>query len=600
MSPKQVRSYKYISFFLFLFIFTFTPRFALAQSTGIKFGAVSSTIPGCPYFFNNELKVGSTGIDVKILQSVLNADRRTRVAFTGPGSRGNETLKFGVATREALKRFQALFIEYVGIADGKLNARTVSIINNICNTKKTPIITKPSDKTPPEIVLSTSQTALSSMLKVNLTSNEIIKKPLPSSIICDGCQIADIRKLSPVSYTLLVIPNEGVRIVEVQIEAFSVEDISGNKNQAASNIVTFRPPTIIESIVDTVKDLTTGLFDNVTDIFSEEPVGTKPEQEIEEIFPPQSPKEIFKFEIGKNNGEAKLIHSSQRVELKWDYQISNEFNALVYAVPKIQFCLLDGGRFKNYRVNSSGQEFDSPTYSTKYTLTCYGKNDYKTRKHLYVDVISDNKKVPVDISANKFLVNVGDEVELIYTLNGIPESLCTVNGGQFKNESLAIKKIRIFKRTIFTVSCIVNNKIESDSVGIAVTKAFKGLYSVTGTQPIGEVENIKSAFSTAFINYNRVIEYSTGDFYFQIKDKENKLVKPCDQKYIIDWGDGSEEEIGKNSGKCLSQFKHSYNTNGVYPIIIYDKYDKIVYITWVSISLTSPGSYNNDAGGAVE
>ena len=46
-----------------------------------------------------------TGEDVKALQQWLNANGY-RVAESGPGSPGNETSKFGGATRAALIKFQ--------------------------------------------------------------------------------------------------------------------------------------------------------------------------------------------------------------------------------------------------------------------------------------------------------------------------------------------------------------------------------------------------------------------------------------------------------------------------------------------------------------
>ena len=55
--------------------------------------------------FNRDLQVGSTGEDVMALQVWLNANGYT-VASTGPGSSGNETTRFGAATRAALIKYQ--------------------------------------------------------------------------------------------------------------------------------------------------------------------------------------------------------------------------------------------------------------------------------------------------------------------------------------------------------------------------------------------------------------------------------------------------------------------------------------------------------------
>lgn len=55
--------------------------------------------------FLHDLTVGSTGSDVKALQVYLNAHGYT-VATSGPGSSGNETMRFGAATKAALIKLQ--------------------------------------------------------------------------------------------------------------------------------------------------------------------------------------------------------------------------------------------------------------------------------------------------------------------------------------------------------------------------------------------------------------------------------------------------------------------------------------------------------------
>ena len=58
-----------------------------------------------PTVFSRDLEVGMTGDDVKALQVYLNT-HGYQVAASGPGSPGNETTKFGGATRAALIKLQ--------------------------------------------------------------------------------------------------------------------------------------------------------------------------------------------------------------------------------------------------------------------------------------------------------------------------------------------------------------------------------------------------------------------------------------------------------------------------------------------------------------
>ncbi len=68
--------------------------------------------------FAGDLSFGQTSDDVILLQKILNADRDTQVAESGPGSLGNETRYFGRATRNAVIRFQNKYARDILIPAG--------------------------------------------------------------------------------------------------------------------------------------------------------------------------------------------------------------------------------------------------------------------------------------------------------------------------------------------------------------------------------------------------------------------------------------------------------------------------------------------------
>jgi hypothetical protein len=72
-------------------------------------------VEGIPedFLFTRELQEGASGVDVKYLQIILNADPDTMVAQEGPGSPGAEVENFGESTTRAVMAFQRKYSEEV-------------------------------------------------------------------------------------------------------------------------------------------------------------------------------------------------------------------------------------------------------------------------------------------------------------------------------------------------------------------------------------------------------------------------------------------------------------------------------------------------------
>lgn len=88
-------------------------------------------------FLHIDLKKGDTSAEVKTLQEVLNKDPLTRVASTGPGSPGYETMYFGTLTEAAVKKFQEKYkweifsLSGTPQATGQIDIKTRTKINDL-------------------------------------------------------------------------------------------------------------------------------------------------------------------------------------------------------------------------------------------------------------------------------------------------------------------------------------------------------------------------------------------------------------------------------------------------------------------------------------
>lgn len=81
-----------------------------------------------PYQFTRDLKLGSTGDDVKELQKFLN-DKGFTIALRGAGAVGHETKTFGKLTQDALKRAQKGWA--IKPASGYFGSKTRAYVNDL-------------------------------------------------------------------------------------------------------------------------------------------------------------------------------------------------------------------------------------------------------------------------------------------------------------------------------------------------------------------------------------------------------------------------------------------------------------------------------------
>lgn len=131
---KKKFTLKLISFFM---LFLFCSSFASAASA---------------YTFNTNLKQGSIGADVKELQKFLNASG-AQVAATGLGSKNQESINFGPATKAALIKFQKS--NNIVPASGYFGPLTRNFVNKkLISTAPAPVLIA---KTAPILISPTSE-----------------------------------------------------------------------------------------------------------------------------------------------------------------------------------------------------------------------------------------------------------------------------------------------------------------------------------------------------------------------------------------------------------------------------------------------------------
>jgi len=93
----------------------------LQAQAGGNVEAPASAPSVCPYTWTRDLTQGSEGADVMMLQQFLNSYPDLRVAATGAGSSGMETMYYGPATAAAVSKMQVMFRAEVLTPNGLVN-----------------------------------------------------------------------------------------------------------------------------------------------------------------------------------------------------------------------------------------------------------------------------------------------------------------------------------------------------------------------------------------------------------------------------------------------------------------------------------------------
>jgi len=105
---------------------------AAALTVSAAFASVPAQTSSCSYQFNTNLRLGAVSTDVQNLQKLLNMDAATRVAATGAGSSGFETLRFAGLTLTAVKKFQVA--NGITPVSGYVGPLTRGVLNTICSS----------------------------------------------------------------------------------------------------------------------------------------------------------------------------------------------------------------------------------------------------------------------------------------------------------------------------------------------------------------------------------------------------------------------------------------------------------------------------------
>ncbi len=127
------------------------------------FSVFTESVFGSETFVSN-LKIGSQGKEVLLLQKVLNQDVDTLLTQNGSGSAGNETQMFGMLTHNAVIRFQEKHKEEIlspqnlSNGTGIVGVKTRAVLNRLLgNTSVTDTISENSNVPPAVHMMTTAE-----------------------------------------------------------------------------------------------------------------------------------------------------------------------------------------------------------------------------------------------------------------------------------------------------------------------------------------------------------------------------------------------------------------------------------------------------------
>jgi hypothetical protein len=112
---------------------------------------------------STNLSVGSSGVQVALLQQILNRDPDTQVASSGTGSPGMESTYFGPLTKLAVMRFQTKYANEVlspaGLVSGTgyVGAYTRQKLNGLSSWSQNPVVRAPTQGPAPTVFYSSPQ-----------------------------------------------------------------------------------------------------------------------------------------------------------------------------------------------------------------------------------------------------------------------------------------------------------------------------------------------------------------------------------------------------------------------------------------------------------